>query len=232
MDLTRSTPAAAKPAQTTPPPESSVRNDLRKDVRSDVPNNVQSSVQNNVQSSVQSNVRNDLRNAVRRDAKAQPPSGFGLPCSNCRLYYPANLDACPACNSRVRVSARAVPAIPKPQVAAESTPDSAVVEREREAFLKELESKIAATSEEVANSIAICSLENHRAQDDEPASICKACYTRLQERVDVFEGALHMDLKEAAQIIYDAVWADPSDPSKTYTNAASALLSELRKRSG
>jgi len=219
MDLTRSTPAAAKPAQTTPPPESSVRNDPRKDVRSEV------------QSNVQSNVRNDLRNAVRHDAKAQQSSGFGLPCSNCRLYYPANLDVCPACNSRVRVLPRAVPAVPKVQ-AAESTPDSAVVEREREAFLKELESKISATSEEVASSIAICSLENHRAQDAEPASICKPCYDRLQQRVDVFEAALHMDLKEAAQIIYDAVWADPSDPSKTYTNAASALLSELRKRSG
>jgi hypothetical protein len=50
--------------------------------------------------------------------------------------------------------------------------------------------------------------------------------------VDVLEAALRMDLKEAAQIVYDAVWADPSDPNKTYENAASALLSELRKRSG
>jgi hypothetical protein len=41
-----------------------------------------------------------------------------------------------------------------------------------------------------------------------------------------------MDMKEAAQIIYDAVWADPSDPSKTYRNAASAILSELRRRAG
>ena len=40
------------------------------------------------------------------------------------------------------------------------------------------------------------------------------------------------DRKDAAQIVYDAVWADPSDPSKTYTNAASALLNELRRRSG
>ena len=39
-------------------------------------------------------------------------------------------------------------------------------------------------------------------------------------------------LTEAAQIIYDAVWADPSDPSKTYRNAANAILSDLRKRSG
>ena len=64
------------------------------------------------------------------------------------------------------------------------------------------------------------------------AEICQACYERLQERVDIFEAALHLDLKEAAQIIYDAVWADPSDPSKTYQNAASALLTELRKRAG
>ena len=58
------------------------------------------------------------------------------------------------------------------------------------------------------------------------------CYDQLQERVDVCEAALHIDLKDAAQIIYDAVWADPSDPSKTYTNAASSLLTELRKRAG
>jgi hypothetical protein len=39
-------------------------------------------------------------------------------------------------------------------------------------------------------------------------------------------------VKEAAQIVYSAVWADTSDPSKTYLNAANALLSELRKRAG
>ena len=48
----------------------------------------------------------------------------------------------------------------------------------------------------------------------------------------MFEAALHMDITEAAQVIYDAVWADPSDPSKTYQNAAQALLTELRRRSG
>ena len=48
----------------------------------------------------------------------------------------------------------------------------------------------------------------------------------------MLEAAMHMDLKEASQIIYDAVWADPSDPSKTYLNAAQALLAELRRRSG
>ena len=46
------------------------------------------------------------------------------------------------------------------------------------------------------------------------------------------EAALHMDPKEAAQIVYDAVWADPSDAGKTYFNAAQALLTELRRRAG
>jgi hypothetical protein len=46
------------------------------------------------------------------------------------------------------------------------------------------------------------------------------------------EAALHMDVKEAAQIVYDAVWADTSDPGKTYQNAAQSLLTELRKRAG
>ena len=46
------------------------------------------------------------------------------------------------------------------------------------------------------------------------------------------EAALHMDLKEATQVVYEAVWSDPSDPSKTYHNAARALLAALRKRAG
>jgi hypothetical protein len=210
MDSTRSTQAAAtKPAQSVPQPESNVRTDARVDVRK------------------------DLRNSVRSGAKSQHrSSGFGMPCSNCRLYYPADLDACPACNSNERVSPTAVPVIPKVQVAAEPSPDSAVVEQEREAFLKEFKSQLFAAHTEVANSTEICTLAEHHIQGAEVASICKPCYDRLQERVDVCEAAMHIDLKEAAQIIYDAVWSDPSDPSKTYTNAASALLGELRKRSG
>jgi len=213
MDLTRSTQAAgAKPAQSVLP-ENEVRSDVRNDIRNEV--------------------RNDLRNAVRHDSKAQRHSaGFGLPCSNCRLYYPANLDACPACNSRERVSPSVVPATPKSQTAAEPVPDTAILEQEREAFLKEFKSQLFAAHAEVANSPIICTLAEHHVQGAEAASICKPCFDRLQDRVDVCEAALHIDLKEAAQIVYDAVWADPSDPSKTYTNAAGALLSELRKRSG
>ena len=41
-----------------------------------------------------------------------------------------------------------------------------------------------------------------------------------------------MDLIEATRVVYEAVWADPSDPSKTYQNAARAILAEMRKRAG
>jgi hypothetical protein len=178
------------------------------------------------------NAGNDTRNAVRNDAGSHKFSGYGLPCAKCRLYYPADLDACPSCSSTERVSPTVVRAFPKVQAAAEPLPDPAVVDQEREAFLKEFKSQLFAAHAEGANSPVVCNLSEHHAQTPELATICKPCYDRLQERVDVCEAALHIDLKDAAQIIYDAVWADPSDPSKTYTNAASALLGELRKRSG
>ncbi len=173
--------------------------------------------------------------AVKGVARAEATgkaSGYGLPCANCHLYYPASLDTCPTCNSKERVSPKVVPPVRKAQATAEPAPDNAVLEQEREAFLKEFKSQLFAAHAEVANAPVLCSLTEHHANESEPATICKPCYDRLQERVDVCEAALHIDLKEAAQIVYDAVWADPSDPAKTYSNAAAALLSELRKRSG
>lgn len=178
------------------------------------------------------NVATGTRNAVRNDAGSHKFTGYGLPCSKCRLYYPADLDACPGCSSTERVSPTMVGAFPKVQAAAEPLPDTEVIEQEREAFLKEFKSQLFAAHAEVASSPVVCNFSEHHAETPELATICKPCYDRLQERVDVCEAALHIDLKEAAQIIYDAVWADPSDPNKTYTNAASALLGELRKRSG
>lgn len=189
------------------------------------------------ESAARTEVRTDLRNAVRSDAAATPrTSGYGLPCANCRLYYPANLDTCPACNSSERVSSMVAPIIPPVQattdIAMENGVEQEKVEQEREEFLKQFKSQMFAESAEAGNSASSCSLGGNHAQGRETASVCKPCYDQLQERVDVFEAALHIDLKEAAQIVYDAVWADPSDPSKTYTNAASALISELRRRSG
>jgi hypothetical protein len=163
------------------------------------------------------------------------PAGYGLPCSKCHLYYSADLDICPTCHGKERVS----PVMPKsPPVVASVTaetpaPDAAVIEKEREEFLRQFKSQLFAAHAEVVNSPpSVCNLGENHPGEPANAEICKPCYERLQEQLDVCEGAFHMDLKEAAQIIYDAVWADPSDPSKTYQNAANALLSELRKRAG
>jgi hypothetical protein len=211
MNGTRSAQgAAANPAQSIAQPENDMRNDLRH----------------------LSSAPLDGIGAAAPGEALRKSSGYGLPCAKCRLYYPANLDICPACNNTERVSPNVVPAIPKSQAAAEPVPDTAIVEQEREAFLKEFKSQLVAAHADVANAPAVCTLGEHHLQGAEAASICKPCYDRLQERVDICEAALHMDVKDAAQIVYDAVWSDPSDPSKTYTNAATALLSELRKRAG
>jgi hypothetical protein len=211
MDVTRSVQAAAaKPAHSASRPENDVREDRRR------PNSPSS----------------DRIGAAAPGEAVHKSSGYGLPCAKCRLYYPADLDICPTCNAKERVSPSVVPAVPKAQSAPEPAPDNAVLEKEREAFLNEFKSQLFAAHAEVANSPALCALGEHHVQGAEVASICKPCYESLQERVDVCEAALHIDLKDAAQIVYDAVWADPSDPSKTYTNAASALLAELRKRAG
>jgi hypothetical protein len=115
----------------------------------------------------------------------------------------------------------------------EPLPDPALLEQERERFLREFKERLDVL-EASGQSAAYprCMKEENHAGECASAAICQACYEHLHERADVLEAALHMDLKEAAQIVYDAVWADPSDPNKTYENAASALLSELRKRSG
>jgi hypothetical protein len=165
---------------------------------------------------------------------ARKPSGYGLPCSRCRLYYPADLDACPNCHHNQRVSPVAAKVAPKAaQAAADHIPDSTTVEQERENFLQQFDSQLLEAHAEAVNTPgSVCALTELHAGNPAGAEVCKSCYQRLQERLDVYEAALHMDLKEAAQIVYDAVWADPSDSSKTYQNAACALLTELRKRAG
>jgi hypothetical protein len=111
--------------------------------------------------------------------------------------------------------------------------DNAAVAQAREEFLRQFKSQLQELHADVAKAPAsACKLGENHAGQIASAEICKSCYERLQERLDVCEAALHIDLKEAAQIIYQAVWADPSDIGKTYENAANALLTELRKRAG
>lgn len=158
--------------------------------------------------------------------------GYGLPCAKCKTYYAANLSACPVCKGTERVSPNTA-TIPAAEKLSEQLPDPAVLEQERERFLREFKAQTLASQMQInaTSSLQCVKQENHEG-GFEPAVVCQGCYDHLQERVDVLEAALHMDVKEAAQVIYDAVWADPSDPSKTYQNAATALLAELRKRSG
>lgn len=161
-------------------------------------------------------------------------SGYGLPCSKCHLYYSADLDECPTCHHKERVLPVAPQFPVRPaQASAEPIPDSSVLEQEREEFLRQFKSRLLEAHADVVNAPeSTCKFTEHHPGEPGKADVCTGCYERIQERLDVCEAALHIDLKEAAQIIYDAVWADPSDPGKTYQNAASALLTELRKRAG
>ena len=177
------------------------------------------------------NVQKDQRNAFANDHQAAKHAGYGLPCAKCKTYYASDLTACPVCKSPQRVSPQAPLARVAPQ---EQLPDPKQLEEERERFLQEFNSQVVASPlpADSPTPDLHCNRQENHASSPEPAAICQGCFDRLQDRVDVLEAALHMDVKEASQIVYDAVWADPSDPSKTYLNAAQALLTELKRRSG
>jgi hypothetical protein len=201
---------------------------------------------------VRANAASSLNPAALNNGPAaavSKSSAYGLPCAKCHLYYPADLDACPTCQGKERVApVMRIAAGQVPQSSTETAPPrkndveqsgkglkktGADLENEREQFLREFKSELVAVHAEATNAPAYtCKLEHNHPAGSEPAEVCQPCHDRLQSRLDVCEASLHMDLKEAAQIIYDAVWADPSDPSKTYRNAAIALLTELRKRAG
>jgi hypothetical protein len=139
---------------------------------------------------------------------------------------------CPVCKSPERVSARALTALPLAPVVS-SPESSAPLEDERERFLRELKSQAFASHTQInAAATFRCVIEQNHTTEFEPAAVCHTCYGDVRQQADRMEAALHMDVKEAAQIVYAAVWADTSDPSKTYINAAASLLSELRRRAG
>ncbi len=143
----------------------------------------------------------------------------------------ADQSVCPICKCGERISPTTLPA--RAGLNAQSLPDADELEEEREPFPKEFKSQLFSAHLQINTAASFrCSLEENHEGGHEPATICRPCYDHLQERANLMEAALHIDLKEAAQIVYDAVWSDPSDLSKTYQNAALALLTELRKRSG
>ena len=158
--------------------------------------------------------------------------GYGLPCAKCKTYYAADLPVCPVCQAKERVSP-VVSSVPVTLTPAEELPDPELLEQERERFLQEFKAQTYASGlEDVAAPAHECMLRERHPNGPVTAKVCEACHERLQERVDQVEASLHIDLQEASQIVYDAVWSNPSDPSKTCQNAAQALLLELRKRAG
>jgi hypothetical protein len=90
----------------------------------------------------------------------------------------------------------------------------------------------AAAQPSTAQDTHTCSNQKKSDRPHASATVCKECYEGAKDRMNSMEAALHMNLREATQIIYEAVWADTSDPNKSYQNAAQALLTELRKRAG
>jgi len=191
--------------------------------------------------------------AVVRDANARPAPesavavaspmaeplglkavGYGLPCLKCRTYYAANVKVCPVCQTAERVSPMVVTAPPAPtEGLSEELPDLATLEAERERFLKDFKAQLLTSQMQVrTNPSTNCTRAENHQTGQQSATVCQTCFDHLQERVDILEAALHIDLKEAAQIVYEAVWADTSDSTKTYDNAAHALLNEMRKRAG
>ncbi len=157
-----------------------------------------------------------------------------MPCAKCHLYYPADLDSCPTCHNKERVAAVAPKMPPKrAQTAPDPVPTGALLEAEREEFLRQFKSRLVEAHASVTSAPgSACKIEENHPGSPAATEICRSCYERVQEKLDACECALQIDVKDAAQIVYDAVWADASDPSKTYQNAASALLAELRKRAG
>ena len=165
-------------------------------------------------------------------AAEKKPVGYGLPCARCNAYYPADMHACPICKSPERVSPTQPAVHPTAAFAAQPT-TGPQIDAERERLLKELKSQAFASHTQINSAATFrCVLEHQHSGATEPAAVCHSCYSDVRQKADVMEAALHLDAKDAAKIVYDAVWADTSDPNATYLNAAKALLSELHKRAG
>jgi hypothetical protein len=111
--------------------------------------------------------------------------------------------------------------------------DPETIQEERDRFLRDFKPQVDEEPESVPSRPAqACSQKSDHPEGGVPAKVCQSCFDSARQRADKIEAALHMDVQEAAKIVYEAVWADTSDPGKTYENAAQALLTEIRRRAG
>jgi hypothetical protein len=161
-----------------------------------------------------------MRRSGPRTPSRQPEKkiiGYGLPCSRCHAYYPADMHACPICKSPDRVSPIA-PAAYAIAAAAPQPATGAQIDEERARMLKELKSEAFASHTQInAAATFRCVLEHQHSGATEPAAVCHSCYGEVRQQADRMEAAFHMEPKEAAKIVYEAVWADTSDPNTGLT---------------
>ena len=139
-----------------------------------------------VKSGVQPVLPADLRGDIAASISRSEPKrvGYGLPCSNCGTYYTADKNSCPVCKSSERV-APTLAKIPVSVHPAEPLPFDEELEEERERFLKEFRAQLLASQLSVPEATSFgCSLEHNHGDDYEAASVCRACYSRAQERGD------------------------------------------------
>jgi hypothetical protein len=180
------------------------------------------------------------------------PTRYGLPCASCKAYYASDLTACPICSCAERVPAivagmesartlkktlqsilpyalRSIINLDLPIARREKSLPTGCCDEQGERLLL----LSASIREAEADTNLPCILDENHTQHGS-ASVCLNCYEQLSEKLTRTEAALLMDLQEATQIIYEAVWADPApaEPSRTYQNAAEALLNELCHRAG
>src|ERR1700685_1186466 len=102
------------------------------------------------ESAVRTQTRTEGRNAVKSNPALHKATGYGLPCSQCHLYYPADLESCPTCTINERVSpaqSRAAQRVAEAANVAEAAPENLLIEqerleKEREEFLKQFKSQL------------------------------------------------------------------------------------------
>jgi hypothetical protein len=165
--------------------------------------------------------------------------GYGLPCARCSAYYAADLTTCPYCQCKERVSPaaqeiiRPASALKEEIVSSYEVPLAEILpgaDDDEPLFSTSAHREI---GEIYTAPVVRCAVAQH-SDEAEPATVCRSCYNQLLERAERLEAALALETRVAAQVIYEAVWADPTptDPTRTYQNAAQAILNELRRRAG
>ncbi len=167
--------------------------------------------------------------------------GYGLPCVKCKTYYAADLSMCPVCKSEERVS----PVVEFRQLAPWGSGNRAARARRcrargrTRAFLARVQVSglrfpwLALDPSEIdSNEVWAAAWQAIIRADSKPPPYARPVMRACRSGWTCWRRPCTWTLIEATLVVYEAVWADPSDPSKTYQNAARAVLGELHKRAG